>query len=112
MGGGSVTINGKTYENVNGVLTITDNEILVDGKPIEEYKEPFRVEIIIKGNVQDMTVENSPVRVEGEVGVAMSKNGNISIKGNVLGNVESKNGNITVTGDVHGDATTKNGNIF
>ena len=100
---GSVTINGKT---------ITDNEILVNGKPIEEYKEPFRVEITIKGNVQDMTVENSPVRVEGKVGVAMSKNGNVSIKGNVLGNVESKNGNITVAGDVHGDATTKNGNIF
>lgn len=109
---GSITINGKTYSNIKGTMTITDEGIFVDGKPIEEYKEPFQVELIIKGNVQSVEAENSPVKIEGEVGSVLSKNGNVSIKGNVLGNAETKNGNIVVGGDVHGNATTKNGSIM
>ena len=109
---GTITVNGKTYENISGVMTITDEGIYVDGKPIEEYKEPFKVELTIIGNVQEVSTENSSIKIEGEVHSAVSKNGNISIKGNVLGNAECKNGNIVVAGDIHGDATTKNGTIM
>ena len=109
---GTVFINGKTYTNISGVLTVTDGGIYIDGKPIEEYKEPFKVELAIIGNVQEVTTENSSIKIEGEVQSVISKNGNIAIKGNVLGNAETKNGNITVAGNIHGDATTKNGNIL
>ena len=109
--GGSITINGKTYENIQGVMTITDEGVFVDGKPIEEYKEPFRVEVTINGDVQNISTENAPVNVEGTVNDVNSKNGNITVKGNILGNAITKNGNITA-GSIHGDATTKNGNII
>ena len=55
---------------------------------------------------------NVPIKVEGMVNTITSKNGNISVNGDVLGNVDSKNGNITVAGSIQGDATTKNGNIY
>lgn len=106
-----VTINGKTYENIKGDMTITDEGIFVNGKPIEEYKEPFVVNLTIEGRVESVSAEGD-VTVNGEVGTATTKNGNVTVKGNVLGNAETKNGNIIVKGDVHGDATTKNGNII
>ena len=110
--GGKIHINGKTYENIRGNMVITDKGVFVDGKPIEEYKEPFAVNLTIEGNVESVTSDNCDITVNGEVGSALSKNGNITVKGNVMGNAETKNGNIIVKGDVHGDATTKNGNII
>lgn len=108
---GKIHINGKTYENIRGNMTITDKGIFVNGKPIEEYKEPFVVNLTIEGNVESVTSE-SDVTVNGEVGSAATRNGNITVTGNVLGNAETRNGNIVVKGDVHGDATTRNGNII
>lgn len=93
--GGKIHINGKTYENIRGNMVITDKGVFVDGKPIEEYKEPFAVNLTIEGNVESVTSDNCDITVNGEVGSALSKNGNIIVKG-----------------DVHGDATTKNGNII
>lgn len=87
-----VTINGKTqingrYINLKGQnVSITDNGIYVNGKPIEEFDESqvpvLRIEIT--GNVNCQTVE---------------------------GNVESKNGNV-MCGKIMGDCDTKNGNIM
>lgn len=111
-GSGTVTINGKTYTNVKGNMVITDKGIYVDGKPLEEYKEPFVVNLTIQGNVESVNCENNDIHIEGEVGDATAKNGNITIKGNVKGNVDSKNGNITIAGSVSGDVTSKNGNII
>lgn len=110
-GCGSIQINGKTYENINGEMTVTDNGVYINGKPIEEYKEPPRMELTIVGNVDEITTENVPIKVEGMVNTITSKNGDISVNGDVLGNVDSKNGNISVAGSIQGDATTKNGNI-
>lgn len=111
-GSGTVTINGKTYTNIRGNMVITDKGIYVDGKPLEEYKEPFIVNLTIQGNVENVNCENNDIHIEGEVGDATAKNGNITIKGNVKGNVDSKNGNITIAGSVSGDVTSKNGNII
>ena len=111
-GSGTITINGKTYKNVKGNMVINDKGIYVDGKPIEEYKEPFMVNLTIQGNVESVSCENNDIHIEGEVGDATAKNGNITIKGNVKGNVESKNGNITIAGSVSGDVTSKNGNVI
>ena len=111
-GSGTVIINGKTYTNVKGNMVITDKGIYVDGKPLEEYKEPFMVNLTIQGNVESVNCENNDIHIEGKVGDTTSKNGNITIKGNVKGNVDSKNGNITISGSVNGNVTSKNGNII
>lgn len=113
-----VTINGKTrvngrYVNLTGQnVSITDNGIYVNGKPIEEFDESqvpvLRIEIT--GNVESLTTENGEVTVNGRVGTVVSKNGNVNCQ-TVEGNVESKNGNV-MCGKIMGDCDTKNGNIM
>lgn len=113
-----VTINGKTqinghYINLTGQnVSITDNGIYVNGKPIEEFDESqvpvLRIEIT--GNVESLTTENGEITVNGRVGTVVSKNGNVNCQ-TVEGNVESKNGNV-MCGKIMGDCDTKNGNIM
>ena len=113
-----VTINGKTqingrYINLTGQnVSITDNGIYVNGKPIEEFDDSqvpvLRIEIT--GNVESLTTENGEVTVNGRVGTVVSKNGNVNCQ-TVEGNVESKNGNV-MCGKIMGDCDTKNGNIM
>lgn len=113
-----VTIKGKTqingrYINLTGQnVSITDNGIYVNGKPIEEFDESqvpvLRIEIT--GNVESLTTENGEVTVNGRVGTVVSKNGNVNCQ-TVEGNVESKNGNV-MCGKIMGDCDTKNGNIM
>lgn len=77
-----ITISGKTqingrYINLTGQnVSITDNGIYVNGKPIEEFDEsqvPV-LKIEITGNVE-------------------SKNGNVMC-GKIMGDCDTKNGNI------------------
>lgn len=108
---GKTIIGGKVYENICGTMTITDKGIYVNGKPIEEYKEPPVFKIEVHGNVETIESDGTDIEVKGDVGTINTKNGNISVGRDVLQNVESKNGNIHVSGKVIGDVTTKNGNI-
>ena len=105
-------INGR-YINLTGQsVSITDNGIYVNGKPIEEFDEsqvPV-LKIEITGNVESLTTENGEVTVNGRVGSVVSKNGNVNCQ-TVEGNVESKNGNV-MCGKIMGDCDTKNGNIM
>lgn len=110
--GGSINIDGKVYEHIQGSITITNEGIIVNGKPLKEYKEPTIVKLTVVGNVESIDSENSDVTVEGEVNTVTTKNGNVNVKGNVTNNVESKNGNINIHGSVGGDVTTKNGNVM
>ena len=110
-GNGKTVINGKTYENVSGRITITDDGVYVNGKPIEEYEEPFVLRIEIYGHVDSIASDNADVTVNGTVGSVVSKNGNVRVSNGVTGNVESMNGNITIYGHIDGDVTTQNGNI-
>ena len=107
---GSFSVNGKEYNNIKGTIEITDNGIYVNGKPIEEYKEPPVFKIFVEGNVESIETENADVEVKGSVNTINSQNGNVTCS-EVKGNVESKNGNI-MCGKVEGDVTTKNGNIM
>ena len=110
-GNGKTVINGKVYENIRGNMTITDEGIFIDGKPIEEYQEPPVIKIEITGGVDAIESENADVTVNGPAGSVTTMNGNVQVSGGVKGNVDTKNGNVTVGGGVGGDVTTKNGNI-
>ena len=113
-----VTINGKTqingrYINLTGQnVSITDNGIYVNGKPIEEFDDsqvPV-LKIEITGNVETIETEDADVTVNGRVGSISSKNGNVQAQ-TVEGDIVSKNGNVCVN-TCHGSCDTKNGNII
>lgn len=106
-----IIINGKTIVSNSGSISISGGKVTIDGKEVEGFENEKTLNIEVKGDLESLTVDNaSTIRVEGNAGEVVSKNGNIEVRGNVSGNVESKNGNIDC-GNVGGNVETKNGNI-
>ncbi|AYC51937.1 hypothetical protein [Bacillus licheniformis] len=66
---GKVTVNGVTYEGNN--ITITNNEVLIDGKAVESS---------VSGVVK-VKIEGTPAKVYSDASV--------EVKGDVLGDVDS-----------------------
>jgi hypothetical protein len=101
----SVTVNGKTYVvRDGGNLSITNNEIYVDGKLLigsDSVKEkvPSVVNIVVKGNLLNLTSDSS-VTVEGDVLGSISAGGSVRCK-NIEGNVIT-HGSLRC-GDIVGD---------
>lgn len=90
---GSVTINGKTYRGSS--IEVVNDEVKVDGKPVEPAESSFKtVSIVVEGSCQDITVNV----------------GDITVKGNVDGEVHTGMGDIEC-GDVSGDVDDAMGNI-
>lgn len=92
---GKTQINGRHINLTGQNVSITDNGIYVNGKPIEQFDESqvpvLRIEIT--GNVESLTTENGEVTVNGRVGTVVSKNGNVMC-GKIMGDCDTKNGNI------------------
>ena len=91
-------------------VSIINNKIFVDGKEIgTEEKE---INIIVEGNLDKLEVDccNS-IKVNGVTKDVEVSNGNISINGDVKGNVNNINGNI-IAKVINGNCKTKNGDIL
>ena len=91
-------------------VSIINNKIFVDGKEIgTEEKE---INIIVEGNLDKLEVDccNS-IKVNGVTKDVEASNGNITISGDVKGNVNNINGNI-IAKVINGNCKTKNGDIL
>jgi len=94
----TVNINGKTYTAPDGVsVSVINGKVYFNGKLQEDFKDykEKKIEIIIEGNCNDIKCDT----------------GNITVKGNVEGNITADTGNIDVKGDIRGNVTTNCGNI-
>lgn len=91
-------------------VSIINNKIFVDGKEIgTEEKE---INIIVERNLDKLEVDccNS-IKVNGVTKDVEVSNGNITISGDVKGNVNNINGNI-IAKVVNENCKTKNGDIL
>lgn len=91
-------------------VSIINNKIFVDGKEIgTEEKE---INIIVEGNLDKLEVDccNS-IKVNGVTKDVEVSNGNITISGDVKGNVNNINGNI-IAKVINGNCKTINGDIL
>ena len=94
----TVNINGKTYTAPDGVsVSVINGKVYFNGKLQEDFKDykEKKIEIIIEGNCKEIKCDT----------------GNITVKGNVEGNITADTGNIDVKGDIRGNVTTDYGNI-
>ena len=94
----TVNINGKTYTAPdNASVSVINGKVYFNGKLQEDFKnwKDKKIEIIIEGNCKDIKCDT----------------GNITVKGNVEGNITADTGNIDVKGDIRGNVTTDCGNI-
>ena len=107
----SIEINGT---KVNGPFN--DTSVKFDGVNIQIGNQRFNVNdriinITVNGDVENVCRGNN-ITVKGDVdGDVECSAGNVEIGGDVMGDVETSAGNITVHGDVMGDVETQCGNI-
>ena len=112
LGNGTVII-GRNIKNSSikgNSISIINNKIFVDGKEIETEEKV--INIIVEGNLDKLEVDccNS-IKVNGVTKDVEVSNGNISINGDVKGNVNNINGNI-IAKAINGNCKTINGDIL
>ena len=94
----TVNVNGKNYEVPNGCnVSVINGKVYFNGKLSDYFKNynDKKIEIIIVGDCEEVKVDA----------------GNVTVKGNVKGNVNVDAGNISVEGDIRGNVTADCGNI-
>lgn len=109
---GSFSIGGKTFKGARNVVIANDGSITINGKPASEYNvdDSSILKVVINGDVENISTEDSDIEVKGKVGTITSHNGNVTCS-DVEGDVSTKNGNI-VCRNIKGEVVTKNGNII
>lgn len=112
LGNGTVIIGGniKNSSIEGNSISIINNKIFVDGKEIETEEKV--INIIVEGNLDKLEVDccNS-IKVNGVTKDVEVSNGNITINGDVKGNVNNINGNI-IAKAINGNCKTINGDIL
>lgn len=94
-----VTINGKTIRVNGSNISIIDDQIIVDGKPINEALDKPNITVIVEGDCRILNACGN-VTVKGNAG-NIDCRGSCHVEGNVTGNVDAS-GSVTC-GDVGGD---------
>lgn len=105
--GGSITINGKTY-NGNRIV-VTNGHVVIDG--VDATPDAKVVNIVVNGDIQSINADScQSIHVNGNVGEVSSQSGDIQC-GNVNGSVQTMSGDIKC-GHVSGNAKTMSGDIL
>ena len=127
----NAVINGRVYKNISGRnITIERGQIIVDGKPIEDWNDSNEKEIniTIEGNVDCLQVQCAgTITVNGDTKSVKTGSGNVTVTGCVKGNINTGSGDVrcgnveedinTGSGDVHcgnvgGRVTTMSGDVY
>jgi hypothetical protein len=107
-----IEVNGKKYKVAPGCnITITDDDVVVNGRSISELEEKKELRIIINGDVQKLEVRKGNVEVKGNAG-SVSSGGSVRCE-DVGGNVEC-GGSVTcknIKGNVDCGGSLSGGNI-
>lgn len=100
----TINVNGRTYIGRN--LTITDDRVFIDGKPVDVEEKQITVSIV--GNVVNLH-SSAEVSVIGDVGEIVSSSGSIMCH-DVKGGIQTTSGNVSCC-DVYADISTRSGNV-
>ena len=110
----TVNINGRKYTAPDGVsISVINNKVYFDGKLAEDFNDwkEKKIEIIVEGNCKELKADTGNITINGNVeGDVTADTGNIIVKNNVQGNVTSDCGNVNAH-HIFGNVTTDCGNI-
>lgn len=108
--GGSITINGKSY-NGNSIYVDGNGNVTVDGVKQDE-SIVGEVNVVLHGNADMVQTTSGTINVAGDVnGSVSASSGSITVGGDVKKNVSTSSGNVKVSKGVGGNTTTTSGNI-
>lgn len=109
-----ININGRTYSVPDGVsVSVINNKVYFNGKLQEDFNnwKEKNIEIIVEGDCKEVKADVGNITIKGDVGGNVNADtGNIHIEGDVRGNVTTDMGNISAA-HIAGNATTDCGNI-
>lgn len=103
-----INVNGNIYSGNS--IVINNGRVIVDGNEItpENVKE---INISVDGDVVELKVDScSLLKVSGNVTHVQTKSGDVSVLGDVEGNIQTMSGDVKC-GSVGGSITTMSGNI-
>ena len=95
----TVSVNGKTVRVRGNSISIINDQIIVDGKPLEEALDQPNITVIVEGDCRSLNACGN-VEVKGNAG-NIDCRGSCHVEGNVTGNIDAS-GSVTC-GDVGGD---------
>lgn len=110
-----IVVNGRVITNTGGgVVEIYDGKVMVNGKPVEDLNSlPDKVvNITIDGDVESLHVDCcSTLSVDGNVKTLKSGSGDVTVSGNVSGNISTGSGDVNCCNVEEGDVTTGSGDV-
>jgi acetyl/propionyl-CoA carboxylase alpha subunit len=102
-----IVINGKSY--TGNSVSIKNNKITIDGSVIETEEKNIKIEI--QGDIEELKVDEcDSVKVTGSVKNLTTMSGDVTVKGDVSGNVKTMSGDVEC-GKVGGNISTMSGDI-
>ncbi|HDQ6942281.1 TPA: hypothetical protein ACHJ1B_002589 [Escherichia coli] len=110
LGSGSVSVNGVVYEGKGKVISILNNEVIIDGVVHGKAVALPEITVIVNGRVDSLHTELGNIIINGNAGMVKTASGDVSCE-NVSGNVESMSGNVNCK-NVYGGVKTLSGNIY
>ncbi|UWH91367.1 MAG: hypothetical protein [Bacteriophage sp.] len=109
---GRISYNGRTI-NVpqSSHMELVDGQILIDGKPFEQYNEedfPI-IKIELTGNVESIKTGSGDVIINGDAHNIRTMSGDVRCK-TIEGSVSTMSGDVTCD-NIKGNCSTMNGDI-
>ena len=98
-GWSTVSVNGKTIRVKGNSISIINDQIIVDGKPLQEALDKPNITVIVEGDCRILNACGN-VEVKGNAG-NIDCSGSCHVEGNVTGNIDAS-GSVTC-GNVGGD---------
>lgn len=104
---GVVNINGRIFSGNN--VIVENGKVFIDGESIDSDEKEIKIEI--SGNIENLIIDYCKgINVTGDVSKLKTMSGNVSVTGNVNGDVETMSGNVKCD-DIRGNVKTVSGNI-
>jgi hypothetical protein len=111
ISGGSVTVNGKTYENLDGgSISINNGIVMIDGKQVDDVEKTQIVNVVINGDVAGDVMTNGSIKCNSAGSVSASS-GDVEIAGDVTGGVQCFFGDVEIEGSCGGGIQTSSGSV-
>jgi hypothetical protein len=102
-----ININGRIFSGKS--VVVKNNKVFIDGKSVETDEKEINIEVT--GNIENLTVDYcNDVKVTGDVSKVKTMSGDVTIGGEVKGNVETMSGDVRC-GNITGKVKTVSGDI-
>lgn len=108
------TVNGRTITLTGRNVVINDGELWVDGVKVEDDTDDDRKvvyrDVIVEGNCDSVQTDSGNVSVRVDSGSINTLSGDVTVHGDVDGNVKTMSGDVEC-GSVSGSVGTMSGDV-